>query len=1192
LLSRLRKWLKSPDFPGDEETSTIAGILNKMGVILLIVLMSTALIFVPLFSNRKVESWLIIAFLILLFFIGRHFLKRGKIEFAVLIMAIPAWVLFYGIAAIGGNINSPLMPVILTSTVVISFIVSRRFGLIFLIIGVLSSLGLAFMPYMSTNAPLVFEFSPAASWFLFSLSLIFMHIFISTVITNLKVSLKKVRDENAARTKAEEALQLSEERFKRFMQFFPGLVYIKDANGRTIFANQGFDTYLGLDPDQMLGKTNQELFGEEFGKKIEDDDRLIFESKINQAIEEEYGGKVWSTHKFLIDQAGQEKMLAGVTLDITERKKAEKKLKESEDFFKQSQRAANIGSYQNDLITGNWESSEVLDDIFGITQDTPHSYKTWIDLIHPDDREMMANYYLEEVVKKGNTFNKEYRIIRKSDGEVRWVLGLGKILVDEDGKPIIMTGTIQDITERKAAEEALRESETRFGNLLQGVASIAVQSFSPDGTIHQWNRASELLYGYTSEEARGRNIFELIVPPELRDTVRTNLENMLKTGIACPPEEYYFLRKDGSRVPVISSPAVVNSPFHAPELYFIDIDLSAKKKTEKELAQTQTLFKAIVDNTSDMVWSVDPVDFGLITWNPTYEKYFLENRGITVKTGMRPEDLYPAESGYVELWRGLYEKTLQTGSYSTEYKVLSTTDIVQLNLNTLKVDDLVFGISVFGEIITERKKAEERIELSEKKYRELFKSNRDGILIFTSSHDGTFSTFREVNDAAPAMLGYTPQELLTLTPLDLEPIVSDEQLAARHQELETKEISDYQTVYRCKSGQFIDVEVSSQKIVYDGKPAIMHIIHDITDRRQREHELQAIASLSSALRTASGLKEMLPVIVNEIANLINCDCETIEIIDPQSGDAVVEAAYGMWEKLIGQRQKSGTGMNAVIGATRQPFLTSNLEKDARAFYHEWARYGIIGCAGLPMVAQEKLIGFIWIGRKSEISRKELRLISAVTDIAANAIYRSTLHEQTQKTAAELAEAYETTLEGWAQALELREHETAGHSKRVIKYTVSLAKAFGYNGKDLINIRRGASLHDIGKMGIPDEILLKKGPLTAQEWKVMRKHPIYAYRLLSRIPYLTPALDIPYYHHEKWDGTGYPNGLKGTEIPLPARIFSVIDVWDALSSNRPYRKAWPPDQVVQYLKDQAGKQFDPDIVNTFINLILKQSNTGK
>jgi HD-GYP domain-containing protein (c-di-GMP phosphodiesterase class II) len=280
-------------------------------------------------------------------------------------------------------------------------------------------------------------------------------------------------------------------------------------------------------------------------------------------------------------------------------------------------------------------------------------------------------------------------------------------------------------------------------------------------------------------------------------------------------------------------------------------------------------------------------------------------------------------------------------------------------------------------------------------------------------------------------------------------------------------------------------------------------------------------------------------------------------------------------------------MNAVISATRQPFLTSNLEKDSRAFYHPWARYGIIGCAGLPMIAQEKLIGFIWIGRKSEISKNEIRLISAVTDIAANAIYRSALHEQTRKNAMELAEAYETTLEGWAQALELREHETAGHCKRVIKYTVSLAKMFGFNGNNLINIRRGASLHDIGKMGIPDSILLKKGPLTQKEWAVMRRHPIYAQKLLSRIPYLIPAIDIPYYHHEKWDGTGYPKGLKGEEIPLSARLFSVIDVWDALSSNRPYRKAWPRDQVINYLKEQSGFQFDPEVVDAFLKLISNE-----
>lgn len=1182
----LTSWFKSPEFPGDEETTTMANILNRMGLILFAVLIFNAAVFVPLFSNRKWESWLLIFFLVCVFFTGRMFLFKRRLEEAALITTIPAWVLFYGIATIGGGINSPLMPVILTSTVVITFVVNQRFKIAFLAVGLLSALGLTLLQSSSSKPPLIFEFSPAASWFIFSTSLIFMHVFIATIISNLKGTLQKTQDENLARVKAEKALQLSEERFKNFMQFFPGLVYIKNREGRLVYANQGFSTYLGMDPDDIVGRTNRDLFGDDLGRKIDCDDLAVFNTESSQLIEEDFNGKAWFTHKFIIGQDDREPMLGGVTIDISSRKLMEKKLQESEEFFKQSQQAANIGSYQNDLTTGNWESSEVLDEIFGITLDIPHTYNTWVDLIHPDDREMMAEYYMEEVVGKGRTFNKEYRIIRHSDGAVRWVLGLGKILLDTDGRPVSMTGTIQDITERKLTEEALRESEARFGNLLQGVSSIAVQGFSPDGTIHLWNRASELLYGYSSSEAVGRNIIDLIIPPELHSQFRMCLENMLKTGVASPATEYLFIRKDGSRVPVISSPAIITSPFHVPELFCIDIDLTEKRKAEKELAQTQVLFKAIVDNTTSMIWSVDPVEFGLLTWNPTYENYFLKNRGITVKTGMRPEELYPPDSGYVDLWYSHYQKALKNGSFSTEYKVLSTPDIVQLNLNTLKENNLVFGISVFGEIITERKRTEERIEQSEKKYRELFKGNKDGILIFLPPENGTYSPFREVNDAAPAMLGYTPREMLTLTPLDLEPIVTDEQLASRLHTLDNREIADYQTIFRCKSGQFIDVEVSSQRILYDGNPAVMNIIHDITDRRQREHELQAIAALSSAMRTAPGLKEMLPVIVNEVVNLINCDCATIEIIDPQSGDSTVEAAYGMWEKLVGQRQKSGTGMNAVISATKKPFLTTNLEKDHRAFYHSWARYGIIGCVGFPMIAQEKLTGFIWIGRKSEISQNEVRLISAVTDIAANAIYRSVLHEQTLKNAAELAEAYETTLEGWAQALELRERETAGHCKRVIKLTVALARHFGLTGSDLVNIRRGASLHDIGKMGIPDKILLKKGPLTVREWQVMRKHPVYAFKLLSRIPYLLPALDIPYYHHEKWDGTGYPNGLKGIDIPLPARIFSVIDVWDALSSNRPYRKAWPQEQVIEYLKEQSGKQFDPDVVETFLEMLKK------
>ena len=185
---------------------------------------------------------------------------------------------------------------------------------------------------------------------------------------------------------------------------------------------------------------------------------------------------------------------------------------------------------------------------------------------------------------------------------------------------------------------------------------------------------------------------------------------------------------------------------------------------------------------------------------------------------------------------------------------------------------------------------------------------------------------------------------------------------------------------------------------------------------------------------------------------------------------------------------------------------------------------------------------------------------------------------------ELKFAYEATLQGWSNALELREHETAGHSLRVVQLTLELARTFGFDADGLVHIRRGALLHDIGKMGIPDNILLKPGPLSEEEWAIMRKHPVYAYDLLSKVPYLLPALDIPHYHHEAWDGSGYPSGLTGEAIPLAARIFSVVDVWDALAHDRPYRPGWKKETVIEYLKDLAGKKFDPRVVNEFLKLI--------
>jgi putative nucleotidyltransferase with HDIG domain len=184
----------------------------------------------------------------------------------------------------------------------------------------------------------------------------------------------------------------------------------------------------------------------------------------------------------------------------------------------------------------------------------------------------------------------------------------------------------------------------------------------------------------------------------------------------------------------------------------------------------------------------------------------------------------------------------------------------------------------------------------------------------------------------------------------------------------------------------------------------------------------------------------------------------------------------------------------------------------------------------------------------------------------------------------LVVAYDATIEGWSSALDLRDKETEGHTQRVTRTTIRLARAMGVGDTQLMHLWRGALLHDIGKMGIPDAILLKPGPLTDEEWEIMRQHPDYARNMLAPIAYLRPALDIPYCHHEKWDGTGYPRGLKGEDIPLAARIFAVVDVWDALSFDRPYRMAWPADKVKQYIREQAGRHFEPQIVSLFLNML--------
>jgi PAS domain S-box-containing protein/putative nucleotidyltransferase with HDIG domain len=240
-------------------------------------------------------------------------------------------------------------------------------------------------------------------------------------------------------------------------------------------------------------------------------------------------------------------------------------------------------------------------------------------------------------------------------------------------------------------------------------------------------------------------------------------------------------------------------------------------------------------------------------------------------------------------------------------------------------------------------------------------------------------------------------------------------------------------------------------------------------------------------------------------------------------------------------------------------------------------------------ARHKKGAFIWIETTARLFVDELSGQREFQAASRNITERKEAEAQLQRAHADLQDAYDRTIEGWVRALDLRDKETEGHTQRVTNMTERLARAMGYPEEVITHIRRGALLHDMGKIGIPDEILQKTGPLTDDEWVVMRRHPEMAYQMLSQIKYLKEAITIPYYHHERWNGSGYPHKLSGADIPLQARMFTVVDVWDALSSDRPYRRKMHHKEVLEYLRKESGHLFDPQIVDVFLSLISDESN---
>ncbi len=350
-------------------------------------------------------------------------------------------------------------------------------------------------------------------------------------------------------------------------------------------------------------------------------------------------------------------------------------------------------------------------------------------------------------------------------------------------------------------------------------------------------------------------------------------------------------------------------------------------------------------------------------------------------------------------------------------------------------------------------------------------------------------------------------------------------------------------------------------------------------------QLSALVGVGHVINSSLGRKRVLDEVMDSVIALMRAERGLIMLRD-EHDEFPVEAARGMDHvSLEGDDFFVSNTIVRRVAETGKPVLTTNAQNDPRFEQQKSVvEQNLRSILCVPLKLKDEIIGVIFVDSRvysGLFEESDLEILSAFADQAAVAIDNARLFESLQTANKELRKAYEATLRGWALALELRDKETEGHTQRVTALTEVLARKLGIDEAEMEHIKRGALLHDIGKMAIPDGILLKPGELTLTERKFMELHPLFAKDMLDPIDFLHPAMDIPYCHHEKWDGSGYPRNLRGLEIPFAARIFAVVDVWDALTSERPYRAPMDPAEVRQLIREQSGKHFDPQVVDAFL-----------
>ena len=503
------------------------------------------------------------------------------------------------------------------------------------------------------------------------------------------------------------------------------------------------------------------------------------------------------------------------------------------------------------------------------------------------------------------------------------------------------------------------------------------------------------------------------------------------------------------------------------------------------------------------------------------------------------------------------------------------------------------------------------LQESKERYEGIFVGMRDALLV-----ESMTGRILDANQAACRIYGWTHEEMLMKTASDLAGdhptlfVNSDERLNGVHPDLRETVL---QTLNQRFNGEVFPVEISGSILNLASENVLLVIVRDITDKvkaeatiRSREQYLQLLNKITWDALAGNSLHDTLQALVERVAELFDASSAFINLWDEQTHLIRPGAACGsmkeIYPKLNALPVENTLAKDALD--TLQPIVVEDIYHTPYQSPEISLLFPARTVMALPLMAGSQKLGcaLITFDDIHHFTEEALRWGMQAADQIALSISRSYLMQKTQELLSEtqrtnetlelrisertteLKNAYVATIECWARVLELREKETAGHSQRTMEMSIRFATRLHVDGEHLEHIRRGALLHDIGKMVISDAILQKPGALNASERKIIEEHPIYSRKILEPIAYLRQATDIPYYHHERWDGTGYPQGLAGEAIPRDARMFAIVDVWDALSSSRYYRAALPKDTVIEHIVKGIGTHFDPVMAKVFLQMI--------